>query len=114
MRADWAVALAPLPELLRKVGYQTAGFGKTHWLAAGASTRGFEVRYASTDHETGAIMMSDDNPAGLKRYHDEVAPYGDGFEKSRAVPVTVIWRHSGYCPGASGSAGHCLQTSSRD
>ena len=70
----------PLPELLRKVGYQTAGFGKTHWLAAGASTRGFEVRYASTDHETGAIMMSDDNPAGLKRYHDEVAPYGDGEE----------------------------------
>ena len=70
----------PLPELLRKAGYQTAGFGKTHWLAAGASTRGFEVRYASTDGEKGAIMMSKDNPAGLKRYYAEVEPYGDGEE----------------------------------
>jgi arylsulfatase A-like enzyme len=70
----------PLPELLRKAGYQTAGFGKTHWLARGASTRGFEVRYSSTDGEKGAIMMSKDNPAGFKRYNDEVAPYGDGEE----------------------------------
>jgi arylsulfatase A-like enzyme len=70
----------PLPELLRKAGYQTAGFGKTHWLAAGASTRGFEVRYASTDGEKGAILMSKDNPAGLKRYYAEVEPYGDGEE----------------------------------
>ena len=70
----------PLPELLRKAGYQTAGFGKTHWLASGASTRGFEVRYSSTDGEKGAVLMSKDNPAGLKRYYDEVAPYGDGEE----------------------------------
>jgi arylsulfatase A-like enzyme len=70
----------PLPELLRKAGYQTAGFGKTHWLAAGASTRGFEVRYSSTDGEKGAIMMSKENPAGFKRYNEEVEPYGDGEE----------------------------------
>jgi|GEM_PF-405492 len=69
-----------LPELLRKAGYQTAGFGKTHWLARGASTRGFEVRYSSTDGEKGTIMMSKDNPEGFKRYNDEVAPYGDGEE----------------------------------
>jgi len=70
----------PLPELLRKAGYQTAGFGKTHWLAANCSTRGFEVRYSSTDREKGAIMMGKDNPAGLKRYYDEVKDYGDGEE----------------------------------
>ncbi|MEN9974472.1 MAG: hypothetical protein RLZZ282_478, partial [Verrucomicrobiota bacterium] len=70
----------PLPEMLLKAGYQTAGFGKTHWLAKGASTRGFEVRYSSTDYEKGAIMMSDDNPDGLKRYYDEVKTYGDGEE----------------------------------
>lgn len=70
----------PLPELLRKAGYQTAGFGKTHWLAGKCSTRGFEVRYSSTDRETAAIMMGKDNPAGLKRYYDEVKEYGDGEE----------------------------------
>lgn len=70
----------PLPELLRKAGYQTAGFGKTHWLAEICSTRGFEVRYSSTDREKGAIMMGKDNPGGLKRYYDEVKDYGDGEE----------------------------------
>ncbi|MFM2004597.1 MAG: hypothetical protein RLZZ09_252, partial [Pseudomonadota bacterium] len=34
----------------------------------------------STDYEKGAIMMSDDNPDGLKRYYDEVKTYGDGEE----------------------------------
>lgn len=70
-----------LPELLRKAGYQTAGFGKTHWLARDASTRGFEVRYASTDDEKGAIQMKADNPDGLKRYYDEVNAYGPGEER---------------------------------
>ncbi len=70
----------PLPEMLRKAGYQTAGFGKTHWLAEGASTRGFEVRYSSTDSERDAIMMSQQNPDGLLRYHNEVKSFGDGEE----------------------------------
>jgi len=69
----------PLPELLRKAGYQTAGFGKMHWLAAGG-TRGFEVRYSPCDNETGAITMNKDDPAGYQRYHAEVAGYGDGEE----------------------------------
>lgn len=38
----------PLPELMRRQGYQTAGFGKTHWnhgfLNPAPPTRGFEVR----------------------------------------------------------------------
>ncbi|MHB8901033.1 MAG: sulfatase family protein [Thermoguttaceae bacterium] len=71
----------PLPELLRKAGYQTAGFGKTHW-AAKTSTRGFEVRYASTDPEEGAIQMSKDNPEGLRRYSDETKPTGAGGENN--------------------------------
>jgi arylsulfatase A-like enzyme len=70
-----------LPELLRKAGYQTAGFGKTHWLAREASTRGFEVRYASTDVEKGTVEMKTDNPEGLKRYYDEVEAYGPGEER---------------------------------
>jgi len=79
--SDEQLPCDPLPELLRKAGYQTAGFGKTHWSAKEASTRGFEVRYASTDPEMGAVLMSQHNPAGLKRYYDEVAPYGSGEER---------------------------------
>ena len=80
----------PLPELLRKAGYQTAGFGKTHWLASQCSTRGFETRYSSTDREKGAIMMGKDNPDGLKRYDAEVKDYGDGEE----FPAGYIGRTS--------------------
>ena len=69
-----------LAEMLRKAGYQTAGFGKMHWLAAGASTRGFEVRYTPCDNERGAITMIKDDPDGYQHYNDEVASYGDGEE----------------------------------
>jgi len=63
-----------LPEILRKAGYQTAGFGKTHWRAKGCSTRGFEVRFigqprSSSLYEEGAVMMSDVNPDGLGPIH---------------------------------------------
>lgn len=77
---DRQLPCEPLPELLRKAGYQTAGFGKTHWSAQNCSTRGFEVRYATNDPERGAILMSDDNPQGLKRYYDETKPFGAGEE----------------------------------
>lgn len=78
--SDGQLPCVPLPELLRKAGYQTAGFGKTHWSAKDISTRGFEVRYASTDPERGAILMSNDNPQGLQRYNEETKPYGGGEE----------------------------------
>ena len=68
-----------LAELLRKAGYQTAGFGKMHWLAAGG-TRGFDVRYSPCDNEKGAITMNKDDPAGFRHYNEEVATYGDGEE----------------------------------
>jgi len=70
----------PLPELLRQAGYQTAGFGKTHWGCTNISTRGFEIRYSATDPELGAILMSRDNPQGLQRYSEETKDYGDGEE----------------------------------
>lgn len=76
---------APLPEILRQAGYQTAGFGKTHWGAKGCSTRGFEARFIgqprnSRLYERGAVMMSDTNQAGLDRYMAETRGYGGGEE----------------------------------
>jgi arylsulfatase A-like enzyme len=74
-----------LPEILRKAGYQTAGFGKTHWRASGCSTRGFETRFIgqprnSLLYEADAVMMSDVNPEGLERYMEETRPFGAGEE----------------------------------
>jgi choline-sulfatase len=80
--SDARLPCEPLPELLRKAGYQTAGFGKTHWSWKGCSTRGFEVRYASTDPEQGAVLMSADNPEGLRRYSQETKSCGAGGENN--------------------------------
>ena len=46
-----------LAKLFRRAGYQTAGFGKTHWGARRLQpgTRGFEVRYAAECPERGAV-----------------------------------------------------------
>ncbi len=76
----------PIPELLRKAGYQTAGFGKTHWGRTDKpiGTRGFETRVVGAKEvgqETGAILYQDDeNPEGLAAYRKEVANYGPGEE----------------------------------
>lgn len=78
--SDSQLPCEPLAQVLNKAGYQTAGFGKTHWLAKECSTRGFEVRYSSTDAEKGAIQMSQDHPDGLRRYTEETKPYGAGEE----------------------------------
>jgi len=78
--SDAQLPCKPLPELLREAGYQTAGFGKTHWSAKGCSTRGFEVRYASTDPEQGAVLMAGDDPEGLHRYAAETQAFGGGEE----------------------------------
>ena len=82
---DERLPAAPLPEILRKAGYQTAGFGKTHWGAKGCSTRGFETRFIgqprnSRLYEDGAVMMSDLNQAGLDRYNAEAKAFGGGEE----------------------------------
>ena len=80
--------LAPLAEQLHKAGYQTAGFGKTHWGRSphGTSTRGFETRVigeGGVEAETGARYWVTENPRGAERYRKEVATYGGGEE---AVP----------------------------
>ncbi len=68
-----------LPQALKDVGYETAGFGKTHW-AVDCSTRGFETRYIGQVSEIDANMMIDMNPEGKKQYDTETLPYGAGEE----------------------------------
>lgn len=81
----------PLPAILKRAGYQTAGFGKTHWNHGQGveepSTRGFEVRAVglsreSGHYESGAAMMGDVNPEALKAYHKETAAFGGGEENA--------------------------------
>lgn len=82
----------PLPEIMRQNGYQTAGFGKTHWnhgfLNPEPPTRGFEVRAEgqaadSGQYEKGATMMSDINPEGLAAYYEETKDFGGGEENDK-------------------------------
>ncbi|MCL5271701.1 MAG: sulfatase-like hydrolase/transferase [bacterium] len=87
---DQDLPAPPLPELLRRAGYQTAGFGKTHWNTGNRTphptTRGFEVRAIASgrkggEYEEGALMWSDDDPQGVAVYARESrakGPYGPG------------------------------------
>ena len=83
---DAGLPCDPLPERLRKAGYQTAGFGKTHWGRTDQpiGTRGFETRVVGAKEvgvEIGAIHYQDDeNPEGLAAYRKEVGSYGPGEE----------------------------------
>lgn len=69
----------PLPQVFKDAGYETAGFGKTHW-AVDCSTRGFETRYVGECFEIGANMMIDIDPDAKREYDDETADYGAGEE----------------------------------
>lgn len=82
---DDRLPVPALPEIMRRAGYQTAGFGKTHWRQGIPSTRGFESRATDepkggVNSESGAFTMSDDNPEGRKAYFEEVKTYGPGEE----------------------------------
>lgn len=76
----------PIPALLQKAGYQTAGFGKTHWGITDQpiGTRGFETRIVGAKEvgiEIGATQYQDEeDPVGLAAYRKEVANYGPGEE----------------------------------
>lgn len=76
----------PLPARLKKAGYQTAGFGKTHWgrTEHSKNTRGFEYRVVGAKEvgmEEGAILYQDDeNPQGLAAYRKETHSFGPGEE----------------------------------
>jgi arylsulfatase A-like enzyme len=69
----------PLPQVLKNAGYETAGFGKTHW-AVECSTRGFETRYIGEVPETNAHMMINLNPEAKNEYDQETKDYGPGEE----------------------------------
>ena len=91
---DQELPLPVIPQRLHRLGYQTAGFGKTHWYAEipGArgprpSRRGFEVRtHTESQHgvhtEPGMLHMDQDNPEGFARFRREIAPYGYGGENA--------------------------------
>lgn len=82
-------ALLPVPTLsqrLADLGYQTAGFGKTHWYLGDVPTdarrvvptgRGFEIRGEARDANaeatfSGEILMAEDEPRAWERYCEEM------------------------------------------
>ncbi len=65
-----------------EAGYETAGFGKTHWGKYRTSTRGFETRYVSEIEEEGAISMASIDPEAKARYDTEIGPMGAGEENN--------------------------------
>jgi arylsulfatase A-like enzyme len=87
----------PVPVLaqrLKDAGYQTAGFGKTHWyIGAGTmpdvpiegTMRGFEVRAIQgrkepKNDEVGATYMADDEPEWFQKVVDQAQKAGPGGE----------------------------------
>ena len=87
---DSELPSTPLAQLFKDAGYETAGFGKTHW-GVPCSTRGFETRYCSEIREEGAIMMIDRDPDKKRAYDEETAGYGPGEED----PMGYVGRTSG-------------------
>ncbi len=79
-----------LTQVFLEAGYETTGFGKTHW-GLTTSTRGFQTRYVSEIFEHGAILMKETDPEKKKQYDDETGPYGPGEED----PSGYIGRTSG-------------------
>lgn len=68
-----------LAQMLLDAGYETAGFGKTHW-GADCGKRGFETRVIAECFEEGALMMKDLDPEKKQRYLEETIDYGPGEE----------------------------------
>ena len=71
-----------IAQYFKDAGYETAGFGKTHWGKYKTDTRGFETRYVSEIPEKGAISMQDMNPEAKARYDAEIANMGPGEENN--------------------------------
>jgi len=71
-----------LAQYFKDAGYETAGFGKTHWGKFKTNTRGFETRYVSEIPEDGAVSMAEMNPDAKARYDAEIKPMGPGEENN--------------------------------
>lgn len=91
---DSLLPTKPLAQLFKEAGYETAGFGKTHWGSSSQpfipSTRGFETRFIGECREDGAVMMIDADPEKKARYTEEVKNYGGGEE----LPLGYIGKTS--------------------
>ncbi len=71
-----------MAQYFKEAGYETAGFGKTHWGKYKTDTRGFETRYTSEIPEEGGKNMAELNPEAKARYDAEVAAMGPGEENN--------------------------------
>jgi arylsulfatase A-like enzyme len=71
-----------MAQYFKDAGYETAGFGKTHWGKFKTDTRGFDTRYVSEIPEKGAISMAELNPDSKTRYDAEIANMGPGEENN--------------------------------
>ena len=92
---DEALPNPTLAQVFRDAGYQTAGFGKTHW-GLKTSTRGFEIRYTSELPEEGGVLMMDVDPDKKEAYDKETKEFGPGEEN----PSGYIGRTSGITEGS--------------
>ncbi|WP_299053719.1 sulfatase-like hydrolase/transferase [uncultured Polaribacter sp.] len=79
---DENVPVKTMAEYFKEAGYETAGFGKTHWGKYKTNTRGFETRYTSEIKEDGGITMLEMNPEAKKKYDAEIADMGPGEENN--------------------------------
>lgn len=71
-----------MAQYFKDAGYETAGFGKTHWGKYKTNTRGFETRYVSELKEEGSISMLEMNPDAKARYIEETKDMGAGEENN--------------------------------
>ncbi len=71
-----------IAQYFKDAGYETAGFGKTHWGKFKTDTRGFETRYTSEIPEIGGMSMASMNPEAKGRYDAEIADMGPGEENN--------------------------------
>jgi arylsulfatase A-like enzyme len=89
---DEGLPAPPLARRLHDIGYQTAGFGKTHWYEGPPffaedvpfrrSTRGFEVRAVAqeSEMEPGALCKEAELPRESARLREEKRAFGGGGE----------------------------------
>ncbi|WP_124981027.1 sulfatase family protein [Nonlabens xiamenensis] len=79
---DEDLPVKTMAQYFQEAGYETAGFGKTHWGKYPTGTRGFETRYVSEIPEKGAVSMAEMNPEDKAAYDLEIKDMGPGEENN--------------------------------